>query len=105
MQSINQTMGVSIRIAKHYIMTNNIVIYHFKNIVSLILRWQAKFKVGVAHKIDCATQRKYRLVNKQNCICSNILVIISVLCMHYEVSKNSFSLAMRDYRMNQQRQR
>ena len=34
----------------------------------------------------------YRLLNKQNCVCSNIIVIISVLYMHYEVSKDDFTL-------------
>ena len=44
-------------------------------------------------KSGCDTQtsimqcnwRKYRLLNKQNHYCSSILVIISVLCIHYEV--------------------
>ena len=39
-QSIYRKMGVSaqqIYIAKHYLMTTNIVIYHYKRIVRLIL--------------------------------------------------------------------
>ena len=36
MQSIDQKMGLAVQqmyIAKHYLMTNNIVIYHFKSIL------------------------------------------------------------------------
>ena len=36
--------------------------------------------------------RKYRLLNKQNHIYSNFFVIISMVCMHYEVSEDSFTL-------------
>ena len=36
--------------------------------------------------------RKYRLLNKQNRVCSNILVIISVLCMHNKVAKDDYIL-------------
>ena len=32
------------------------------------------------------------MLNKQNLICSNILVNICVLCMHYQVSKDDFTL-------------
>ena len=40
MQSIDQKMGVSVRqiyIAKHYLMTDDVEIYHFKSIVRLTL--------------------------------------------------------------------
>ena len=41
--------------------------------------------------IDYAMQLKeVKLLNKQNHICSNILVF-SVLCMHYKVSKDTHS--------------
>ena len=74
MQLINQKMSVSIQkvcIAKHYLMPNNVVMYHFKSIVSLILWWQAKrfwSNVGVAHAHDrtlivLCNERKYRLLN------------------------------------------
>ena len=36
--------------------------------------------------------RKYGLLNKQNCIYSNNLIIISVLAMHCEVSKDDATL-------------
>ena len=43
--------------------------------------------------VQC-NQRKYRLLSKQHCICSNILVLtyISVLCICYEISKDCFTL-------------
>ena len=36
--------------------------------------------------------KKCRLLSKQQCICSNIFVIISVFCIHYKVSKDCFTL-------------
>ena len=36
--------------------------------------------------------RKYRLLNKQNHISSNFFVIIIVVCMHYKVSEDDFTL-------------
>ena len=36
--------------------------------------------------------RKYTLLNKQNHICSSILVVNSVLCIHYNISKDGFTL-------------
>ena len=58
MQSIDWKMGISVRlicIAKHILMTNNIVIYHFKSIVRLIL-WGSKLscfglKMGITQEL------------------------------------------------------
>ena len=53
------------------------------------------FKVGVATEHRSCNAIKgsgYRLLNKQNLICSNFFVIVRVVCMHYEVSKDGFTL-------------
>ena len=48
--------------------------------------------------IDSAVQlRKYRVLNKQNRIPSNFFVIISVVCMHYEVSEDGSTFELSKY--------
>ena len=68
-------MGVSIQqtcIAKHYLMTNNIVIYHFKALSGLHCGNKLGcfgLKVGVAHKHRLCNEIKGSIVlNKQKCI-------------------------------------
>ena len=74
---------------------NNIVIYHFKSIVRLIL-WGSKLscfslKVSMAQELWSWMQLKEVAlccwINKTIAICSNILVIIYMLCMHYEFQR------------------
>ena len=104
---IDRKMGVSIQqifITKHYLMTNSIllsIIYRFKSIVRFIYCSSKLscfcFRVGVAHQhrsCNAIEESSYGLLNKQNRVCSDILVIISVLCMHYEVSNDGFTLGV-----------
>ena len=99
MQSIDWKMGISVQlicIAKHILMINKIVIYHFKSIVRLIL-WGSKLscfglKVGMTQELWSWMQLKEVIticcwINKTIAICSHILVMIHVLCMHYELQR------------------
>ena len=55
---------------------------------------QTDFGGGPIFLLQCNATKgnSYRLLNKQNYNCSSILVIISVLCMYCEVSKEGFTL-------------